>query len=404
MNKPIQAPDVYNDMPFPMNGIDSSAQFYQQRSGTTFDAENTRTFESLTQRGRGGSRPGLAKYVTDQLIGTGNLLIQHLNYIVDPAADALMANFAVPIPQYSDTSTNNAYILGGSIDINLIRNPNHRIIREGGSGIMLNRHKPASLQKTVPVITWADPADITVGTALSGTELNAIATDPFSALSIAGSFAYTPTSGTVLARGNHQLLSTAFTPTDTSTYTSKSASAHINVTDAMRVTHVSQVSGFAIVAHQTLAASGLTSASWVGKDVSNTTIAGTITLTPDETYTPGVAGTGVLSLTVVFDPTDTATYDSSSTPVSLDVNDALWSGSATIMSIGGTDGFGRIISVQVVSIDDSNLAVPADFLDVGDTVTAHQNGGATPGSGNIGETVTLTWDETNGIWRYLFVP
>ena len=42
--------------------------------------------------------------------------------------------------------------------------------------------------KATPVITWATPADITYGTALSATQLNATASVP-------GTFAYTPAAG-----------------------------------------------------------------------------------------------------------------------------------------------------------------------------------------------------------------
>ncbi len=49
----------------------------------------------------------------------------------------------------------------------------------------------ADITKATPVITWANPTDIVAGTALSGTQLNA-------STLVAGSFAYSPTSGTVL--------------------------------------------------------------------------------------------------------------------------------------------------------------------------------------------------------------
>ena len=47
--------------------------------------------------------------------------------------------------------------------------------------------------KATPTITWATPADIIYGTALSATQLNATATVP-------GTFVYTPAAGTVLSR------------------------------------------------------------------------------------------------------------------------------------------------------------------------------------------------------------
>ena len=48
-----------------------------------------------------------------------------------------------------------------------------------------------NVKQATPTITWSNPADITYGTALSGTQLDATANVP-------GTFAYTPASGTVL--------------------------------------------------------------------------------------------------------------------------------------------------------------------------------------------------------------
>jgi hypothetical protein len=76
--------------------------------------------------------------------------------------------------------------------------------------------------KLVPDLTWADPAPITFGSALSAVQLNAGA-------SVAGTFVYSPAAGTVLPVGNGQVLSVTFTPTDTVNYTPAAATAHINV-------------------------------------------------------------------------------------------------------------------------------------------------------------------------------
>jgi hypothetical protein len=59
-------------------------------------------------------------------------------------------------------------------------------------------------------VTWATPAAIADGTALSSTQLNAVG-------NTAGTYAYTPVSGTVLSPGSHTL-SVIFTPTDQETY------------------------------------------------------------------------------------------------------------------------------------------------------------------------------------------
>jgi len=66
-------------------------------------------------------------------------------------------------------------------------------------------------QTTTPVITWATPAAVIYGTALSATQLDATASVP-------GTFVYTPAAGTVLSIGS-QTLSVTFTPTNTVNYT-----------------------------------------------------------------------------------------------------------------------------------------------------------------------------------------
>ena len=83
-----------------------------------------------------------------------------------------------------------------------------------------------AVAKATPTITWANPADITYGTSLSATQLNAAASVP-------GSFVYTPSSGTVLNVGSGQTLHVAFTPTDTTNYNSTFTDVTINVNAKM---------------------------------------------------------------------------------------------------------------------------------------------------------------------------
>ena len=78
-----------------------------------------------------------------------------------------------------------------------------------------------AVNKTTPTITWATPAAITYGTALSATQLDATST-------VAGTFAYTPAAGTVLSAGS-QTLSVTFTPTNTTEYNTATASVTLTV-------------------------------------------------------------------------------------------------------------------------------------------------------------------------------
>jgi uncharacterized delta-60 repeat protein len=81
-----------------------------------------------------------------------------------------------------------------------------------------------TITKSTPVLTWATPASIVYGTALSETQLNATA-------NVAGSIVYTPPSGTVLNAGT-AILTATFTPNDALNYTGQSATVSLTITKA----------------------------------------------------------------------------------------------------------------------------------------------------------------------------
>ena len=78
--------------------------------------------------------------------------------------------------------------------------------------------------QATPTITWATPAAITYGTALSSTQLDATST-------IGGGFVYTPAAGTVPGAGS-QTLSVNFTPTDATDYTTAIHTVQLTVNKA----------------------------------------------------------------------------------------------------------------------------------------------------------------------------
>jgi hypothetical protein len=86
--------------------------------------------------------------------------------------------------------------------------------------------------KATPVITWPTPAAISVGTALSGTQLDATAT--FQGGPLAGTYTYTvlpantPAPGAVLAAGTWTL-QVVFAPTNTTDFTNATATVQIVV-------------------------------------------------------------------------------------------------------------------------------------------------------------------------------
>ncbi|TWU17051.1 choice-of-anchor Q domain-containing protein [Allorhodopirellula heiligendammensis] len=90
------------------------------------------------------------------------------------------------------------------------------------SGNVSTATATVSTAKETPVVTWANPGDIVAGTALGASQLNASANVP-------GNFVYTPAIGAILSAGASRSLSVTFTPTDTVTYESVTASVTLNV-------------------------------------------------------------------------------------------------------------------------------------------------------------------------------
>lgn len=100
-----------------------------------------------------------------------------------------------------------------------------------------------SVNPAASYFTWPTPAPISYGTALSATQLDASST-------VAGSFAYSPSVGSVLTAGTHTL-SVTFTPTDKAENATVSGSVTLTVNPALltvTANNVSQQVGAAIPA------------------------------------------------------------------------------------------------------------------------------------------------------------
>lgn len=131
------------EVQFPLAGVNVATEFELQPDLTTPVGVNVRAYEPLTQRGRGGSRPGLVKYNVQ--LPNGPHLIQHLNIVVDPTVDALVTTWNtddLPAGGVDDPSSNNGPIP---------RQPTPpRKIRVGGNGAQPNRHVGKNQQLSPP--------------------------------------------------------------------------------------------------------------------------------------------------------------------------------------------------------------------------------------------------------------
>jgi hypothetical protein len=156
------------------------------------------------------------------------------------------------------------------------------------------------INQATPAITWATPATITYGTPLSAMQLNA-------ASNVAGSFSYSPAAGTVLTAGQ-QTLTAIFTPTDTTDYTTATATVTLTVNQATPT--ITWATPAAITYGTPLSATQLNASSNVAGSFDYSLAAGT------------VLGAGAHTLTVTFTPTDTTDDTTATATVTLTVNQA----------------------------------------------------------------------------------
>ncbi len=152
--------------------------------------------------------------------------------------------------------------------------------------------------KTNPNLVWNTPAPIAYGTPLGATQLDATA-------SVAGTFAYSPASGTVLTTGS-QILSVTFTPTDSTDYATATSIVSLTVNRAAPT--ITWATPAAITYGTILSVAQLDA---------TTSASGTFAYSPP-------AGTllkaGQQVLMAIFTPTDTTDYIATSASVTLTVN------------------------------------------------------------------------------------
>jgi len=215
-----------------------------------------------------------------------------------------------------------------------------------------------TVSQALPTISWATPAAIVYGTALSSTQLNATATAPGTTTAVLGTFTYSPPAGTVLSAGT-QKLSVAFTPTDTTDYLSP-ASTPVNITVSQALPTITWPTPAAIVYGTALSSTQLNATA---------TAPGTTTAVPGTFTYSSVAGTvlpaGTQTLSVAFTPTDTTDYLSSATKTeSITVKQALplitWATPAPI-GYGVALGSTQLNATASAQLNGATANVPGTF-------------------------------------------
>jgi hypothetical protein len=237
-----------------------------------------------------GNNPSIATNFTLNDSGTSACAVLSASSS-EPATLAAGASCMLPI-SFAPTAA-------GTLSGSLVLTDNNLNAAAPGYTMQTIALSGSGLQAT-PQISWATPAAITYGTALSATQLTASST-------LAGSFAYSPVAGTVLTAGA-QPLTVTFTPTDTTDYTTATATVTLTVNKA--TPQITWATPAAIT---------------YGTPLSGTQLNASSTVVGSFTYLPA-AGTvltaGTQTLTVTFTPTDTTDYTTATASVTLAVNKA----------------------------------------------------------------------------------
>jgi hypothetical protein len=198
---------------------------------------------------------------------------------------------------------------------------------------------------TAAAVTWLAPAAIAYGTPLSGTQLDATA-------NVAGTFAYSPSAGTVLSAGSNTL-NVTFNPTDTTDYKVVTASVGLTVVQATPV--ITWATPTAIAHGAALSAAQLDATANVPGTFAYSPTAGT------------VLSAGSNTLNVTFTPTDTTDYKTATASVSLTVTTPAASGVAILSPVAGATVSGSItVTGQVtVNLDAAGSYLMVDGVAVG---------------------------------------
>ena len=137
----------------------------------------------------------------------GTLTCTRTTSIAASASDSI--NLTVSVPAYGAGSVTSGQLVATASSPNFSNNVT------GSDHVIFQQ---------VPPIKWATPANIVYGTALGGAQLDATST-------LAGTFSYSPSAGTLLGVGQHTLMVT-FAPVDATDYTTATATASLTVVPA----------------------------------------------------------------------------------------------------------------------------------------------------------------------------
>ena len=235
-----------------------------------------------------------------------------------------------------------------------------------------------TIRKGTPVVSWTTPGNITYGTALGVTQLNATAVNASSA-TVVGTFVYSPVSGTVLNGGNNQVLSVLFTPASSDNYTTPAAqTVVINVNQAVQTITFGTAPTVVVAGTGSISATGGGS----GNAVTFTSATTTACTVSGSTVTGVNAGT-TNNCTIKANQGSNSNYFAAPE-------------ASRMFNIGKGAATVSLSAASLIhSVNDSDKSATATTTPTGKTVLFTYNGSSTPPSAVGQYAVTATIDDSN---------
>jgi hypothetical protein len=358
-----------NSIPEPsVNGTLTPVTVTLNLSGTTTYTDQTLSLQpgvTLVIQVNGGTfDPDIPAFT----VTSGNVIVEDATFTESGAAPTILVTGGslTLIDDTIESSTGHGEpaieIDGGTIDLGTAGSPGGNTLVVSGTGEFIENDTTGNVSAVgdtfvqgTPVITWGAPANITYGTALSATQLDASANVP------SGTFTYSPALGTVLGAGANQTLSATFTPTDTIDY--KTVTKCVTLTVSQATPTNLAVSQVALTYGTALANSQLSgSVSWTvgGSQVS---VPGTFTYTSSAGTVLAASGAAYTE-NVTFTPNDVTDYTSASTTVPVTVNKATPT-SVTVTPVTLTYGTAlansQLSGTATWTVNGSLVSVPGTF-------------------------------------------
>jgi len=167
MKQSRQAQEIV-DLPFPIGGLDETRPFAEQRRTTTASVQNVRPFDCVTGRRRGARRPGMSKYLTDQIadaeiqcidaavlprgaaVGTGTIVTNHTATDKFAAVTTNQAGTAAVVSYTSGTQT------GSSMVAKFDEDNNYYVASDSSGTVTITSRGTDLSTTTTPANRWSN--------------------------------------------------------------------------------------------------------------------------------------------------------------------------------------------------------------------------------------------------------